>query len=186
MDYKIELKSLKVYEGISEETTCFKGNLYIDGKLVGYCKNDGRGGSTNIHGNSLEDNKLIQKVDEWCKKNPIPIEGYSFSINSLEDRVDDIVEKELISRDKKKFVNKLNKRMKTHLIFTKENETVELSDITQYYELGWKGFTIESLGKIPNGVKVLSETIERERLKGNRLLNTNLLNDKTIPKKIVK
>ncbi len=41
---KIEIKSLKVYESMSEETNCFNCNVYIDGKKSIYVKNQGQGG----------------------------------------------------------------------------------------------------------------------------------------------
>ncbi|PYF74634.1 hypothetical protein [Pedobacter nutrimenti] len=43
---KIELKNIKYFDALSEETTLFNANLYIDGKKAGIVKNDGRGGST--------------------------------------------------------------------------------------------------------------------------------------------
>ena len=41
---KIEIKSLKVYESMSEETNCFNCFIYIDGKKAIYVKNQGQGG----------------------------------------------------------------------------------------------------------------------------------------------
>ena len=171
MVYKIELKSLKIYEGMSEETTCFKSDLFIDGKKVGYCKNDGRGGSTDVHGYTKEDNTLIDEVDRWCEKNKIETNQHEFFIESLEDRVDEIVHQELLKRDKKKFDNKLNKRMLTHLLFTKSKEG---EDVKEYGELGWKGHTIESLLKHPKGPETIKNVIKKEIGNGYRLLNTNI------------
>lgn len=171
MDYKIELKSLKVYESMSEETTCFQGNLYIDGKLVGYCKNDGRGGSTNIHGNSLEDNKLIQKVDEWCKKQQIRHTDNTIEWDSLEDRIDELVYEFQLKKDKEKFVKKMNKSMLTNLVFTKQSEDEELNS---YSVLGWKGHTIEKMLGNPKGREVIKGTISDNIKKGYRLLSTNI------------
>ena len=42
----IQLKSIKFSEHLSEETNAFTANLYVDGKKIGYCRNDGRGGNT--------------------------------------------------------------------------------------------------------------------------------------------
>ena len=42
---KIELKNLKHYPSMSEETTCFQASVYIDGKKAGDVKNDGHGGA---------------------------------------------------------------------------------------------------------------------------------------------
>ena len=171
MVYKIELKSIKIYEGMSEETTCFQSDLFINGKKVGYCKNSGHGGNTDYHGFTKEDNVLLEEVNQWCKKNPIPIPQHDYQIDDLEGRVDEIVHQELLRRDKKKFDNKLNKRMLTHLLFTKSKEGEE---VKEYSELGWKGHTIESLLKHPKGPDTVKNVIKREIGNGYRLLNTNI------------
>lgn len=43
---KVELRAIKVYDRLSEETTAFTAVIYADGKRVGDAKNDGHGGST--------------------------------------------------------------------------------------------------------------------------------------------
>ena len=51
---KIELKKISFSERMSDETNCFIADLYINGKKVGECNNDGRGGCTNYGGNTKE------------------------------------------------------------------------------------------------------------------------------------
>ncbi len=46
---RIQLKSLKVHNDMSEETTCFSATIYVDGKKVGDARNDGGGGSDLVH-----------------------------------------------------------------------------------------------------------------------------------------
>jgi len=41
---RITLKSVKVNDRLSEETTCFSATVYVDGKRVAIAKNAGRGG----------------------------------------------------------------------------------------------------------------------------------------------
>lgn len=43
---KIELKKLAIYPRLSEETTAFNADVWIDGKKVAVAKNDGHGGMT--------------------------------------------------------------------------------------------------------------------------------------------
>jgi hypothetical protein len=43
---KIELKNVKHYPAMSEETPAFSATIYIDDKKAGEAKNDGRGGMT--------------------------------------------------------------------------------------------------------------------------------------------
>ena len=46
---KAELRKVKVYDGLSRETTAFNAELWIDGKLAATCMNDGGGGDHMIH-----------------------------------------------------------------------------------------------------------------------------------------
>ena len=45
---KYEVKKVNYQLSMSEETPCFMCELWKDGKVVAYCKNDGRGGMTHI------------------------------------------------------------------------------------------------------------------------------------------
>ena len=61
----IELKNVKHYESMSEETYCFEASLYVDGKRVGAVSNRGTGG---CHDYDF-DRKTEIKLNEWCKAN---------------------------------------------------------------------------------------------------------------------
>lgn len=45
---ELQLKRVKIYEELSDETICFAAELYSDGKKVAVARNDGRGGSTDV------------------------------------------------------------------------------------------------------------------------------------------
>ena len=72
-----ELRKVKVYDGMSRETTAFNAELWIDGKLAAHVENDGGGGSHMIryvdrnHGKSA-----FQKAfDAWTEAMPpVPVE----------------------------------------------------------------------------------------------------------------
>jgi len=165
MDYKIELKSVKIYESLSEETTCFTANLYINNKLVGSCKNDGCGGNTFISGKDRESNQIISMVDEWCKKNPVQEDGYVS--DSLEDRVDTAIDQKVSENEEKK----IQKKCISNLCFTncKEGEP-----IFSYTQLGWKNVKLADMLKNPKGKEMIIKTIKTELSKGFRLLNKNI------------
>lgn len=169
MDYKIELKNVKIYESLSEETNCFKSNLYINGKLVGYCENLGHGGSTFVNGKDKESCDLIDKVDEWCKKNPIKVEvcGLLYTSDSLESRVDDIIDQKIIEKEDKK----IEKKCISNLCFTK---TKEGETVNSYNVLSWKNAKISDMLINPKGREAISKTIKSELSKGYRLLNKNI------------
>lgn len=45
----VELRNLKVYEELSEETNCFTADVYFNGTFAGNARNDGRGGCATVH-----------------------------------------------------------------------------------------------------------------------------------------
>ena len=104
---KIELKNIYTSERFSEETTCFKSDLFCDGKKVGYCKNDGQGGNTHYEGIGYHYEK-IKDMEEYCKTLP-PIvytkeeHGSDFTINmTLEHYIDDLLMKFLDKKEEVK------------------------------------------------------------------------------------
>ena len=67
---KIELKSIKFSEAMSEETNAFTANLYINGKKVGYCKNQGHGGCTDYNADEPKFRTIIAEAEAYCKALP--------------------------------------------------------------------------------------------------------------------
>lgn len=59
----IELKSIKIHYGLSEETFCFTANLWIDGSKICQVSNHGHGGSDDYDCNY----KIIQDLEERIK-----------------------------------------------------------------------------------------------------------------------
>ena len=66
---KLEMKSIKHSAFASEETYCYEGYVYIDGKKAIYVSNDGRGGSDRQYTEGRVPMSTLREVDEWCKKN---------------------------------------------------------------------------------------------------------------------
>ena len=66
---KLEMKAIKHAQFASQETYCYEGVVYIDGKKSLYVSNDGHGGSD--HQDTVGDipYSIIEKLDDWCKKN---------------------------------------------------------------------------------------------------------------------
>lgn len=52
---QIKLRSIEHSEAMSEETFCYTAKVYIDGKLAGTARNDGKGGSTIISPRECEE-----------------------------------------------------------------------------------------------------------------------------------
>ena len=62
---KIELKNISYSERMSEETSCFSADLWVDGKKIGEVSNRGTGGCDDFHG----DRAAYDAADAWCKAN---------------------------------------------------------------------------------------------------------------------
>ena len=109
---KIEIKNLKFYPAMSEETNAFICDLFIDGKKAAYCKNDGHGGSTNYTPYTNQ-RSLIEQAESYAKNQPDIIVdlGYkAISLNStLEMIIDTAIEEQLLAKEKKRFDNKMQK-----------------------------------------------------------------------------
>lgn len=182
----IELKSIQVYEKMSEETSAFTASIYIDGKKVGYTKNDGRGGATVYHADHHDYWPLIKEADEFCKKMPpfvYDVGRYGITEGGkpaqpievpadLESYIDDIVLKHIQERDRLRFEKNLKKHQLNSLCIGNEDS---------YNRITWpkknSSYTIEELLKSEQGRKSIKDTIKKYKAKmlpNERLLNTNI------------
>lgn len=105
----IMLKGVRVFEGMSEETTAFLATVYVDGKKLTTVKNDGRGGS-----HCYGDYRAIKVVDDYAKS--LPPKSYSFGAAAVvhmpqcaDSLIDDALNDYLLCRD-------IRKAIKTRLI----------------------------------------------------------------------
>tara|TARA_R110000824_G_scaffold80841_1_gene203191 strand:+ start:2503 stop:3024 length:522 start_codon:yes stop_codon:yes gene_type:complete len=65
---KIELKNIKFAEFASEETSCYQGTLYVDGKRFANVSNEGHGGCDSQHPIKPYTYKDIRKLEETIAK----------------------------------------------------------------------------------------------------------------------
>lgn len=165
---KIELKNFKYSEWNSEETNCFRSDLFLNGKKVGYCYNEGRGGPTSYSGIKHHWSEEIKLMEEYCKTLP-PIvytkerDGHDFSIDmTLEHYIDELVMEHLDKKSQKK----KEKDMLKGIVFSKSKYGYQL--------VSWKGHTIESLLKIPSGRITLEKKVKELQEQGYTIENTNL------------
>lgn len=108
---KIEIKSLKVYESMSEETNCFNCFIYIDGKKAIYVKNQGQGGD-NDYDVSF---KYLEKVNKFIYnsfpniKKEIDKEDYLQEDFSLELFIDKAINEYFANKELKSFERQLKR-----------------------------------------------------------------------------
>jgi hypothetical protein len=166
---EIKLKNIKFSEHLSEETNAFTADIFVNGKKVGYAKNDGQGGCTFYHPNSVEDREKIKDAEQYCLGLP-PI-NYSFGDipMNLENKIDQLFEEWLIAKDEAKLQKKLQKDMLNALCVKTNNG---------YERLTWKSgknpITIAQMIRVENGKKMLRDKISEMRLQGRTILNTNI------------
>jgi hypothetical protein len=107
---KIELKKIKISEHLSEETTAFTADIFVDGKEAGYARNTGQGGCTDY--NAYEGKRsLLEAAEKHCLSLP-PIKyegafGPSEIKMNMEHFIDELVEAELKKKDQKKLEKKM-------------------------------------------------------------------------------
>jgi hypothetical protein len=96
---KIELKSIKHYESMSEETNCFQATIYIDGKRAGEASNRGYGDPINI-----TPYELHKTINEYASTlPPIDYEGMRFE-QDAETLIGDLLNDWLTTQDLKKLM----------------------------------------------------------------------------------
>lgn len=161
----IQIKNTKINLTFSQETLCFKTDIYVDGKKAGTAENDGQGGSTNIR---FDDRELQKKAEEYCKSLPALKSEYGELKMDLELFIDELVDDVANAKEKAKFAAKIKKDMLKGIVFGTEDD---------YKIFSWKNHTIESLLRHPKGPEAIKNAIVKINLElkpGQRILNTNI------------
>lgn len=103
----IQLRNLKVHDDISEETVCFSATIVMDGRVVGYVQNDGKGGCNSYHfepGMQEVFDAAVEKYKANCKP--------EFEFELDDQMVDEVMEETSNERD-----------MKTKTLFKHKGQT---------------------------------------------------------------
>lgn len=164
---KIELKKLKHYEGMSQETNAFSADLYVDGKLAATCRDDGNGGCIGLYTyDSGCEKGLLDKAEDYCRTLPPYIythgSGKTTPLDmNLELFIGLLVEDSL----KQKANKKLNAKFKKGICYGNENF---------YTIITWKNLTLEQIMTAKHGREKVSKIIADLISKGENILNTNI------------
>ena len=169
---KIELKKIYTNERFSEETNCFKAEIYLNGKKVGFAENDGHGGSTNYFGIEKYYSKDIQDMEEYCKTLP-PIvytkeeHGTDFVIDmTLEHYIDNIIMDYINAKQDKAQQKKYEKG----ICYGKNKHSYYFLEFKQ----GGKKLKISDMLKSEAGKKKIIDTCREKIKEGYKILNTNI------------
>ena len=98
----IELKRFTSNARLSQETTAFAADVWVDGKKAGYTSNNGHGGNTNVQ---ITDRSVRDAVEAHGKA-LVPAEYKGFT-SGAEWLVDQLVEAELQAKSDKAFAKKI-------------------------------------------------------------------------------
>ena len=171
---KIELKSVKINNAFSEETICFKADVFVNGVKTAYASNDGRGGCTFY--NSYEGKReLLKEAEAYAIS--LPSEYYDFGDtkmeikSNLEGIIDTMIGDILSEKENAKHEKKVAKLMVNHIVYGVPNGN-------SYATISFKGKPkFDEMIKTPQGKQAvinLYNRIKSELKKGKKILNTNI------------
>ena len=115
----ISLKSVKILEHASEETTCYEAIVYVDNKKAGVVSNDGKGGCSCVRLDPKFNSLLIQKFEVECfcdhtNPNCFSCKGTGKYEAPLDEYLDQLMEK----GKQEKIIAKLKKQGRNVVIIT--------------------------------------------------------------------
>lgn len=133
---KLELKNVKEYEELSEETCCFTADLYMDGKKVATAKNDGRGGCNDVYFIDGWRSDAAKAVIQYAKEHPYTYEfmGQKFVLDEVEDLIDRLL-------SERRFRTAVVANLRERFCGT----SFRISSVKTGYRLSWTGGPTEKV-----------------------------------------
>jgi hypothetical protein len=166
---KIEIKNLRFYPEMSEETNAITCDLFIDSKKIGFCRNDGHGGCTDYTAFDGKQSNLLsaENYDKTLPDIEYEWNGKTINIKStLENIINNEVEKQLLAKEKVRYEKKLFKDCQKSICYKKSNG---------YNSITWKNYTLAQLLATPVGLKLVQQKIDELKNSGETILNANLV-----------
>jgi hypothetical protein len=110
-----ELKNVKIAEWASEETTCFDATLYMNGKRIGTCGNDGHGGCNRYDFNTTT---IIEDCEEWlwndhvvmCEQYGLDQKPRNEFCGDLDSLINALIDQHYIAKDAKAYAKSISKK----------------------------------------------------------------------------
>ena len=136
---KITLKTIQHSEFQSQETNCFKADLYVDGKPFAIVSNDGIGGCDMHYKHPKnpqtpkEYHEELDRIFKWHRENTTyktEFDERGYSEGNLDITVGEILTDHLITKDVKKLMSR------SMIVFEKDNPK------GGYYKYGKKKYNI--------------------------------------------
>lgn len=168
---KIELKNIRHFFALTDETNAFSANLYINNILVAGCSDTGKGGCIDIRAVKGKET-LLKEAGEYAKSLPPEIstigdEEFELKMD-LEFYISQLVNKDIAEREFKKAVKK---NEKYNIVYGKDKEDL---NITWYETKDGKKVLITDILSQPKSVQKLADYIAELKQEGNIIFNTNI------------
>lgn len=165
---KIELKNIKHFHALTDETNAFAAKLYVNDVLVAECSDTGKGGCIDIHVVKGRES-LLNEAKEYTKSLPSLKTEFDFDLEmDLELFISQLVSADIVEREYKKSVKKLEPN---NIVFGKNQKELAY---TWFTSRGNKKVPIASMLSTPQTRKLLSERIAKLVKEGNQIFNTNI------------
>ena len=91
---KIQLKNVRINDAFSEETICFKADVFVNSKKIAIAENEGRGGCTSIHPYPEMRSKLAE-LESYCKSLPKRVYDFGEFDCDLETVIEDLLNEKI-------------------------------------------------------------------------------------------
>lgn len=166
---KIELKQIRHFFELSEETNAFSAKLYVNGILTADCSDTGKGGCIDIRAIRGKE-ALLEAAEKYTKNLPSVKTESGFELEmGLELFIGQLVEADIMEREFKKSVKKLEAN---NIVFGKSKTRLQYTWFTA--KGNNKKVSIASMLSTPSARKVLSTRIKKLKEEGYLIFNMNI------------
>jgi hypothetical protein len=158
---EIKLKGIYIISDLTDGTTAFVANLYINKRRAGPAGNLGDGASTFYSPYDEEGARLIRQAEEWCLS--------ATEDSDLEMYIDALLFEHIEKKDRERFRKKMKRAMVDGILFGVPGK--------QYRVMKYK-CAIDELFCFAKGIERLRLDIHNKVLpmlaEGEKILNTNI------------
>jgi hypothetical protein len=169
---KIEIKNIKINKSFSEETICFKADVYVNGVKTAYASNDGRGGCT-FYNRYEGKEALLEQAEAYAKSLPShTYEGFGKPMvieSDLEGIIDQAIDDKFNEGERAKAEKQLAKDMEKNICFGVPNSG---SYRMIGYKIPLKAVAMSLQGRV--SLVKLYERVKGELKEGEVIFNKDL------------
>ncbi|MBF0650774.1 hypothetical protein IR083_18285 [Dysgonomonas sp. GY75] len=165
---KIELKNIKHFYALTDETNAFSAKLYVNGVYTADCSDTGKGGCIDIRAVKGRET-LLKQAGEYTKSLPPVKAGFDPELDmDLELYIGLLVETDIEDRELKKAIKKLEAQ---NIVFGKSRKEPEY---TWFTTKGGKKVDISVMLSRADTQEMLAARVAKLQGEGNRIFNTNI------------